>query len=45
VNHSLVQRSRVDDRLCGAIRTEHDQQVRHHGGLALIVQLDDVVLR
>ena len=40
----VVQRPRVDDRLRVAIAAEHDEQVAHHRRLALLVELDDVLL-
>src|SRR5690606_14403613 len=41
---SSVQRAAVDDRLGGAVAAQHHEQVADHGGLALLVQVDHVVL-
>ena len=37
----LIDRPGVDDRLRVAVAAEHDQQVAHHRGLALVVERDD----
>src|SRR6478609_621538 len=42
---SLVERARVQDRLRRAVTAQDHHQVADHGGLALGVELDDVLLR
>ena len=37
----LVQRAGIDDGLCLGFGAQHDQQVRHHGRPALVVELHD----
>ena len=39
----LVQRARVDDGLGIAVAAQHHQQIAHHAGLALLVELDDML--
>ncbi len=39
-----VQGASVDDGLSLSVGTEDDQQVRHHGGLPLFVQIDHFAL-
>src|ERR1700759_374700 len=41
---SLVEGAGVDDRLGGLVAAQHDEQVGDHRGLALLVQLDDVLV-
>src|SRR6266851_10291198 len=41
---SLVERAGVDDLLGGLLAAQDDEQVGHHRGLALLVQLDDVLV-
>jgi hypothetical protein len=44
LRHSLlVDRPRVDHRLRCLLAAQHDQQVGDHGGLPLLVELDDIV--
>src|SRR5207249_8556738 len=40
----FVQRPGVQDGRRGVLAAEHDEKIRHHGGLSLLVQLHDVVL-
>src|SRR5690606_38002945 len=41
---SAVQGAGVDHRLGLAIRAQNDQQVGHHGGLAILIQFDHAAL-
>jgi hypothetical protein len=41
---SLVEGAGVDDRLGGLLAAQHHEQVRDHRGLALLIQLDDVLV-
>src|SRR5204863_6433879 len=40
---SLVEGASVDDLLSGLLAAQHDEQVGDHGGLALLVQVDDTL--
>ena len=42
---SVVERAGVDDWLGMAIAAEDDQEIGHHGRLALVVELDDLLPR
>ena len=41
---SLVEGASVDDLLGGLLATQDNEQIGHHRGLALLIQLDDVLV-
>ena len=41
----MIQRPRIDNRLRRFITAEHDEQVGDHGGLLVVVEVDDIFTR